>query len=241
MTQKEKLYKELILITNKINRLKNKKLLDESDEYFSSDKFAYEARSKKIEEWKDDIRWQKKAYESVLKKVKVEQYFSTEGGKKVKNVLGAKRNALFNERKAVVIELNKKLSSFIKSWLGNDWGIGVADKYNVEIGLIKEVVDGYTHFLFEHRCTLTYGNDWDGQRKLFNLNYYGSIENLELLGDDDKCSTFIFGLGKFVSDKQKLTELRSMLWNYVDKLKKFDNQIWDLGRKIENPLEEKAQ
>lgn len=237
MTQKEKLYKELTLITNKLHRLTGKPLMNESDEYFSSAAFSYLARSKKIEELKSDIQWMEDAYNFKMKKLKIEEYYNTEEGKKHKIKLENKCNTLYEKRRENVIETNGSLSLFIKSWLGSEWGIGNANKYSVEIGLVKRIVDGYTYFHFGCSFTLSYGNMLEGKKK-FDLNY-GSMGEFELFGEDNTRQQFLLGLGNFVSNKEKLTELRSILWKYVDKLTNIDRQIWNIEWELEDPFENK--
>lgn len=239
MTQKETLYKEYIILHNKVNRLKDKEMVDESEDYFNSDNFKYDAKRQKVKDLTDSIKWEQDAYDREVYKLRVERYYNTEEGKARKEANEKALSRLYESRKENVIEFGKKLNDYIKVWLGEDWGCGIADRRNVNIGLVKETVDGYTQFFSGMSFRLSYDYSWKGkQNKTFEMNYE-SNGGFELLDEDhNNRKEFLLGMGNFVANVYKLKNLQAMLYNYADVLKEYDKSIRNLQDNIEHPIDE---
>ena len=99
MTSKEKLYKEWIMIHNKVCELTGNKPIAECTETFlSSQTFRNDAKSRSKDSWMESIQYQKYLYEEAVRKAKIEKYFSTDEGKKLKESVEKRKKEIFNAR-----------------------------------------------------------------------------------------------------------------------------------------------
>ena len=156
MTQKEKLYKEYVIAKNKLNVLRGEKLIggDNIEEYFNSNTFAYYAKSYTKDEINRMIHNVEIAYEDEVEKLRVENYFNTEEGKAEKENLTKQIEEGINERCELIISTTKRIDSFIKEWLGNDWGCGLVGNSSIQIGMVENVAENKANHFYLRRSML---------------------------------------------------------------------------------------
>lgn len=242
MTQKEKLYKEYVIAKNKLNALYGKKLIggDNIEEYFNSNTFAYDANSYTIGKLNRMIHNAKIDYEEEVEKLRVENYFSTEEGKEEKEKLTKQIEDGLNERRELILSTTKRIDSFIKEWLGNDWGCGLVGNSGIEIGMVEYVAENKAnHFYFGHTFTLYY-NDYF-QKDRFEMNYgcMGSFGLLNGSKESDLRCQYLLGMGKFSTDKERLTELKNILVTFCKNEYEYSQTLDALRHNLKHPFDKK--
>jgi hypothetical protein len=242
MTQKEKLYKEYVIAKNKLNALYGKKLIggDNIEEYFNSYDFSNRASHHTKDEIRNMIDYAKRCYESEVEKLRVENYFSTEEGKEEKEKLTKQIEDGLNERRELILSTTKRIDSFIKEWLGNDWGCGLVGNSGIEIGMVEYVAENKAnHFYFGHTFTLYY-NDYF-QKDRFEMNYgcMGSFGLLNGSKESDLRCQYLLGMGKFSTDKEKLTELKNILVSFCKKEYEYSQTLDALRHNLKHPFDKK--
>ena len=243
MTQKEKLYEEYVIAKNKLNALRGEKLIggDNIEEFFNSNAFAYYAKSYKKDDINRMIHNVEIAYEDEVEKLRVENYFNTEEGKAEKENLTKQIENGINERHELIVSATKRIDSFIKEWLGDDWGCGLVGNSSIQIGMVENIAENKAnHFYFGHTFTLYY-NDYFIKKGRFDMNY-GSMGSFSLLDEskesDLRCK-YLLGMGKFSSDKEKLTELKNILKDFCAKEYKLSQLLDVLRYNLSNPFNKK--
>jgi hypothetical protein len=235
MTIKEKLYKEFVIIKNKLNALRGEELIggDNIEEYFNSNIFAYYAKSYTKDDIKRMIHNAEIAYEEEVEKLRVENYFNTEEGKAEKERLTKEYEALQNERAEMFENANKKLDIFIKDFLGKEWGVRYGT-YSTEIGIVKDDNNGFVNFVFGHSFTI-YHDTVFGER--FEMNY-GTLGSFELLNDDVLRPKYLMGMATFANDKDRLSKLRSYLKSVEEDIKELEKRMDKVSNKLKHPFDE---
>lgn len=232
---KEKLYREYVEKQNKVNALNGSELIT----FNSEASFSLNASHYKKSEIIDLIRYAEAAYEEELERIRVENYFNTEEGKVEKDALNQQIDNVVNKKKDLFFNTTKEVDSFIKSWLGQEWGCGFVGATNVEIGLIDSVNQhGANNFHFGHTFTVYYGNSVFNTDR-FDMNY-GSMGSFNLLGDNGnlRCK-FLVGMGLFVSDKNKLNELKSIVDEFCKTFDSYNKELFNLQNKLAHPFDTK--
>ena len=238
MTIKEKLYKEFVIIKNKVNVLEGEPLIggDDIEEYFKSEDFSYRALKHTKAEIKRMIESSTYNYERLVKKLRIEEYFNTEEGKVAKEKALSEINAITLEKDNLRQSINTDIDTFIKEWLGKEWGCGIVGSCSLTIGIVKEQSDdGINFFHFGHTFTIYYNDVFDKDR--FELNY-GAMGAFSLLGEEDKLRCeFLLGIAKFTNEKDKLIEFKTKFDNYCSKINEYNDRLVKIREYINNPFE----
>lgn len=233
MTIKEKLYKEYVITKNKLNALKGENLIggDNIDEFFESTNFKDNASSYTKDDLKRMIYNVEVSYNIALEEKRVENYFNTEEGKAEKERLTKEYEVLQNERTEMFKNANKKLDIFIKDFLGKEWGVRY-DKYSTEIGIVKDVNDGFVNFVFGHSFTVYHDTMFD---KRFEMNY-GCLGPFDLLNDEVLRPKYLMGIATFANDKDRLVRLRLYLKSVGEDIKGVEERMDKVSNKLNHPL-----
>lgn len=235
MTIKEKLYMEYVITKNKLNALRGEKLIggDNIEEYFNSYDFSNRASHHTKDEIRNMIDYAKRCYESEVEKMRIENYFNTEEGKAEKERLTKEYEALQNERIEMFRNANKELGIFIKDFLGKEWGVRYGT-YSTEIGIVKDVNDGFVNFVFGHSFTIYHDTMFD---KRFEMNY-GCLGSFELLNDEVLRPKYLMGMATFANDKDRLLRLRSYLKSVGEDIKGVEERMDKVSNKLNHPLDD---
>lgn len=233
MTIKEKLYKEYVITKNKLNALKGENLIggDNIDEFFESTNFKDNASSYTKVDLKRMIYNVEVSYNIALEEKRVENYFNTEEGKAEKERLTKEYEALQNERIEMFKNANKELDIFIKDFLGKEWGVRYGT-YSTEIGIVKDVNDGFVNFVFGHSFTIYHDTMFD---KRFEMNY-GCLGPFELLNDEVLRPKYLMGIATFANDKDRLVRLRLYLKSVGEDIKGVEERMDKVSDKLNHPL-----
>lgn len=233
MTQKEKLYREFVIAKNKLNALKGETLIggDNIEEYFNSYDFSNRASHHTKEEIKNMIDYAERCYESEVEKLRVENYFNTEEGKAEKERLTKEYDALLKERTEIFKRANSELDTFIKDFLGDEWGVNYG-RYSVEIGIVKDVNDNFKNFVFGHTFTVSYGDIFG---ESFKMNY-GCLGSFDLLNDKNLRPSYLMGMAKFANDKDRLAKLHLYLKSIDEDIDSVEGRIDKVSDKLNHPI-----
>lgn len=227
MIKKEDLYKEYVLVKNELNTLLGKPLFvsGDLDEYFSSRKF----RDALILNTKESISYM---LECAKEDLETEKYYKTDEGKKEKEELSNKITLAIISRRDFILDCRKKVDDFIKSWLGNNWGVGSFGNYSMDIGLVEKVEDGENRLYFGYGFSVTYGNDIS----MLSMNY-GTTGSFRVFSESDLHDVYLLGMAKFTNDKDKLKELYEI--NKIKELSNINTYIDDLNYNLKYPLKKR--
>ena len=243
MTSKEKLYKEWIMIHNKVCELTGNKPIAECTETFlSSQTFRNDAKSRSKDSWMESIQYQKYLYEEAVRKAKIENFFSTDEGKKLKESVEKRKKEIFNARMSYMQEAEKEIEGEIKSWLGSKWGVILYDN-NMEVGIIKEYRHDDKRPVFHFGLTFSILFDTKNRRgELSDIDdidirmNYPTIGSFNLFETDGLCNQYLRGMGSFASDTERLGRLKKRLFNYVATMNEFFNERCALEDKLTSPF-----
>ena len=231
--KKEVLYREMLELENKVCELKNGYVSDYGEDYFQSYAFQRDVKRVSKKKLERDIQQLKLEYEREVLRLRVENYFNTEEGKSEKENL---TNELLKVREGCekwCIRQWEKVDAFIKEWLGEEWGVDRLDNGYMHIGLVKERAVTYNNLHFGRDFSVRFANTWKIDDKL-EMNYpcIGSFN----LFEEVSMVTYLKGMGKFASDKEKLGELRNMLMDFALSLGEYTKEMERLKGKLENPF-----
>lgn len=235
MTIKEKLYMEYVITKNKLNALRGEKLIggDNIEEYFNSYDFSNRASHHTKDEIRNMIDYAKRCYESEVEKMRVENYFDTEEGKAEKERLTKEYEALQNTRAEMFKNANKELDIFIKDFLGKEWGVRYGT-YSTEIGIVKDVNDGFVNFVFGHSFTIYHDTMFE---KRFEMNY-GCLGSFELLNDEVLRPKYLMGMATFANDKDRLLRLRLYLKSVGEDIKEVEKRMDKVSNRLKHPFDD---
>ena len=235
MTIKEKLYMEYVIAKNKLNALKGENLIggDNIDEFFESTNFKDNASSYTKDDLKRMIYNVEVSYNIALEEKRVQDYFSTEEGKAEKERLTKEYEVLQNERTEMFKNANKKLDIFIKDFLGKEWGVRYGT-YSTEIGIVKDVNDGFVNFVFGHSFTIYHDAMFE---KRFAMNY-GCLGSFELLNDEVLRPKYLMGMATFANDKDRLLRLRLYLKSVEEDIKGVEERMDKVSNRLKHPFDD---
>lgn len=240
MTIKEKLYKEYVIVTNKVNTLKGKELMDDSEEFFASNNFRYIASSYTKDDLRRMIHNAEIAYNEEVKKSRIQSYYDTDEGKERKKNLETRILEYKESRKKFMKDSNTKINKFIKEWLGDAWGCNLGNGYCMEIGMVEEDREDYNKFIFGHSFNLYYG-EYNFCKTLRNKDKfemsYPTMGSFNVFENNTRIDLLI-GMAEFVKNTDKLNYLKCRLSDYVNVLEGLNDEIDNMLDELEDPLNE---
>ena len=235
MSIKEKLYMEYVIAENKLNALIGEDLIggDNIEGYFNSDEFSNRASHHTKNQIRNMIDYAKRCYEFELEKKRTEEYFDTEEGKAEKERLTKEYEALQNTRAEMFKNANKELDIFIKDFRGKEWGVRYGT-YSTEIGIVKDVNDGFVNFVFGHSFTIYHDAMFE---KRFAMNY-GCLGSFELLNDEVLRPKYLMGMATFANDKDRLLRLRLYLKSVEEDIKGVEERMDKVSNRLKHPFDD---
>ncbi len=230
---KEKIYRKYVVAQNKLNALKGEEPLLETE---NADWYFLKTHTK--DDLNNMLYRAEAAYDELVEKMRVENYYNTEEGALEKENLIKRIDELKSERRTLVKTVTQNVDTFIKEWLGDDWGCSNIGTSSTEIGLVEKKGE-YNSFYFGHNFTIYY-NDWFRTNR-FEMNY-GCMGCFDISGNDEagnlRCK-YLLGMGTFASDKQRLSVLHGYLKDFVDKFNKIDREMDVLTHNLNHPFDKR--
>lgn len=216
MTRKEKLYQRLQELTNELAEL------GENYNLFP----AYELRRRKAWLLENDIERLERRRDELKRQRDAEAYFATEKGAEYK----ARCEAKIGQYKKELVELNEAhieyLNGWVKKTIGEDWGVQ------------RQWIDSYFEI-----CRYKGGKEIFGSEiEVYTPDYIhksrfdfsvGTMGSAPIM--DGQRREFYLGVGRFLSDKNALEELRKQhdLFNGLKKIALDHREAWE--KKLSDP------
>lgn len=216
MTHKEKLYKRLQELTNELVELGENYNLFPSYELPRRKAWLLENDIKRLERRRDELKRQRDA----------EAYFATEKGAEYKERCESKIGQYEKE----LAELNEAhieyLNGWVKKTIGEDWGVRrewIDDiticRYEGDKEIFGSEIQVYTSYSFSHESRFD-----------FSVGTMGIAPIME-----GQRREFYLGVGRFLSDKNALEELRKQhdMFNGLKKIALDNREAWE--KKLSDP------
>lgn len=250
MTQKEKLYKEFLVLykeyltlCNEIGKstvsygigrpFDNKAEMD-VDEYAETCEFVENASKMKVAGLKSNIEHVQESIDRLRKEVAVKRWAETEEGKAYMKVREEKIEALRQERIALHNENREETRKFVKYFLGEEFDLGTFCDSGMTIGLVKEYEDGKPKMYFGHTFDVYFDREFSEDKELrWELNY-GTMGSFEI-GKDANRGKYLVALAKFAVGGKEIELLKEQLHSYSAKSMEIQHQIWKLEGEMKNP------
>ena len=237
MTRKETLYLELLKKQNELSTLKGEPVSVElTDDYISSWTFTRNANQYKIEELKKKIENTESYIRSYQEKKKVEKFFATPAGIRLKANNTRLIDELVEKRKQLHLRGIENITEIIKTVCGERWGV---TQFNcgyigsMTIGVLdpndngKTVFGKYFNIRFEAK-------DINGDEvQNFEMSY-GSCGSFDPLADDDDVE-FIIGMGKFMTNAHVINKLKMYCLELCHEAEELSHEIDKLRHELEHP------
>ena len=238
-TQKEKLLAEKYRLQNELLILRGQEPKDLDAIFADRYYFRREAEDARVYGLNDDIQRLHKAIQQQKveneRNAKTAAYYETEEGKARKAQLQERKEAIgqqFESTKAVALEMMK---TWIKDFLGAHWTVRYMSKNSITF----QVWDAdKADYVFGSSIEVSAErNSWlhDGRDRFeTNIGAMGSFELLDC--DTNTRARYYMDLGKFLTDKERLTGLKNMMFLFEDRLDALCDEARTISQEIENPL-----
>ena len=216
---------------------KSNELLALQGQTCNASHYAPFAGERTINEWEQSIKNVEASIERTRiekeQKAAVDAYFATEEGK-------ARKEALLKEQEATLsamTELTENREAFFKEWikeyLGSHWTLRDFCDSRIEFAMVDPKNE--EKFVFAQFIEINYGPNWWGKGERFetNVGTTGAFSILE--SEQGDRARYYIDLGKFLSDKKRLEELKAALFAYNSRLKELRQIYLNIEKELANP------
>lgn len=233
-TRKEALLAQKIELQNQLADLRGQEHIE-----LEAWQFRREAKDAREYGLKDDIERLGKAIEAQKaendRKAKTEAYYATAEGQARKAELEARKEQLdleFSSLNTVVLDM---LKTWIKDFLGDHWTVRRLNKGRVDFQVWDQEKKEYV-FGSEIEIWAEKHSYWNDDRERFETNV-GAMGSFSLLDQEPSTrARFYLDLGKFLADKERLSNLKNMMFLYEDRLNEIAKGINETEAEYVNPL-----
>lgn len=241
MTQKELLLKKRYELQNELKALRGEETIN-LEEMIGSWRFNQQAKEERVYSLQMDVQRLTKEIETQKakneRKARNDGYYSTERGKAMKEYLEKLRET---ETGRIAMYQSESLNNFkqwIKEFLGEHWSVSHFDTGRVDFRIRKA---DNSDFVFGSEIEVRYEKEsWlnDGKERFeTNIGAMGSFGILDQ--DPESRCRFYMDLGKFLSNKEKLQELKELMKSYETTLVALRDHIRMIDHQLENPIIDK--
>lgn len=233
-TRKEALLAQKIELQNQLADLRGQEHRE-----LEAWQFRREAKDARELSLKDDIERLGKAIESQKaendRKAQTEAYYATEEGQAHKAELEARKEQLsleYDTLNSVVLDM---LKTWIKNFLGEHWTVRRLYKGQVEFQVWDQEKNDYV-FGSSIEVWAEKHYYWNENKERFETNV-GTMGSFSLLDQEPSTrARFYLDLGKFLADKERLSNLKNMMFLYEDRLNEIAKGINETEAEYVNPL-----
>lgn len=234
MTQKEKLYEQVLIASNEYKQLSGKSEMIVDIEAIKRDgSFSAYAQMRSLVELKETLE-DMQAKVKVAKATKAaEEYFATPEGAARKqeledNLAMEKDSLLFSRQK-----YREDMKGLILPYLGKDWKVDCSEASNIHIYL-TDPVDGKE--IFGHSFDLYLYDVIKKDDKLI-YNIYASIGSRTFdVTHDNKYLSLFKTFGDIISNKQLMDDVLSIMLQAKGAKESIQEKIFEIKRQLQNPL-----
>lgn len=232
MTQKEKLYEQLLIATNERNALIGLNPIDIEAEKITR-KFSINASVFTIAELKSKIEAMRKAIEKAKTDKVREEYWATPEGAMRKAELENEEAILKGDLLYWGDKYKTDAGKLLRDNLPECWKVKCDDLTYIKIYLTDE--NGLE--IFGHNFEIRHSDDYDFNTK--TSNYYissniGTMGSFDILNDAYRVNLYAT-YGAILSNKVLITRLLKMTNEWVRIKRALRDKIREINRQIENP------
>ena len=233
-TRKEALLAQKIELQNQLADLRGQEHRE-----LETWEFRREAKDAREYGLKDDIERLKKAIDQQKveneRKAQTEAYYATEEGQARKAELLARKEQLEAEFRSLDTVLLSMLKTWIKDFLGDHWTVRRLNKGSVDFQIWDQEKQDYV-FGSNIEVYADKHYYWSDDKERFETNI-GAMGSFKLLDTDASTrARFYMDLGKFLSDKERLNNLKAMMFLYEDKIEELRQALEETAGQLRNPL-----
>lgn len=242
MTRKETLLLEHYRLVNELNTLRgDTENITDLYSLVNHWKFRDEAKSSTIYHLQTSNESLQKSIIRVKKEIEqkaaTDAYFATEEGQLRKAALQKGKEDLLQVMTEYINQSEVSFNSWIKDFLGGYWKLYYLSDSRIEFAVVNPRDE--TKEVFGQSIEIYFEKHYWGEKERFDTNI-GTTGGFDLLASDQgDRARFYIDLGKFLSDKPRLEELRTMLFDYNDSLNEMREKLDKIESELENPLPEK--
>lgn len=237
-TKKEALLVKTYELANELNALEGKEPRYNVEALVGSWRFQKEVKEARVDDLKRSVENYTRLIEKQKveneKKAKIEAYYDTPEGAEHEARLKTRLDVIYNAFEAYKGAAETMFKEWIKVFLGNHWTAKRVCPGCVTFG----IWDAYKNeFVFGSEIEVSYDKyDYWKKGEKFETNV-GSMGTFDLC--DTKVGTrarFYIDLGRFLMDKEKLAELKTMCFAYTDKIEELRTEAKAVRDELDNPL-----
>ena len=233
-TRKEALLAQKIELQNQLAALKG-----QEPRVLETWEFRREAKDAREHGLKDDIERLTKAIDQQIiendRKAQTEAYYATEEGQARKAELETRKDQLHLEFQTINTVVLDMLKSWIKDFLGDHWTVRRLNKGRVDFQIWDQEKD---EFVFGSEIEIWADKHyyWNDDKERFETNI-GAMGSFSLMDQDPSTrARFYMDLGKFLSDRERLNNLKNMMFLYEDRLEEIREATDKTSKELSNPL-----
>ena len=233
-TRKEALLAQKIELQNRLADLRGQEHRE-----LEAWEFRREAKDARELSLKDDIERLTKAIDQQIiendRKAQTEAYYATEEGQARKAELLARMEQLsleFSSLNTVVLDM---LKTWIKNFLGDHWTVRRLNRGRVDFQVWDQEKEDFV-FGSEIEIWAEKHSYWYDDRERFETNV-GAMGSFSLLDQEPSTrARFYLDLGKFLADKERMSNLKNMMFLYEDRLEEIREATDKTSKELSNPL-----
>lgn len=171
-------------------------------------------------------------------KAKIEAYYATEEGAKLKAELEEAIEDKRRQYENLITRTEVNLRSRLEDKCGKNWTLKLSHGVNraaIETGLKNDDEDRkYSTFKFGHSFNIYVDRRWEGDEYKLEVNY-GTLGTFTPETDTARVE-YLLGLGQIVADKEFLEIIKNTIIEMIAKCNELGNATGDYERKLKNPF-----
>lgn len=233
-TRKEALLARKIELQNRLAALKGQEPRE-----LETWEFRREAKEATVLGLNQDIERLTKAIDQQIiendRNAQTEAYYATAEGQAKKQELESRKEQLSLEYSSLNTVVMNMLKTWIKDFLGDHWTVRRLYKNSVDFQIYDAEKKDYV-FGSEIEVYADKHYYWGDNKERFETNI-GAMGSFSLLDQEPSTrARFYMDLGKFLNDKERLSNLKNMMFLYVDRLEEISKAEKENSEAIKNPL-----
>ena len=231
-TRKEKLLAQIYELENQLRALRGEEPKEPTNSFYREADNAYEHDLKNRLARLPKIIEEQKAEND--RKAKTEAYYATEEGAARKARLLEQKDLICRQYDATKACSEDMMKTWIKDFLGAHWTVRRMSKGRISFGIWDA---DKAQFVFGSEIEVDVErNRWHDGDEEFSTNV-GAMGSFDIMDTDPVSrARFYMDLGKFLSDKERLTNLKNFMYLYEDQLTAIADKAQALNAELINPL-----
>lgn len=231
-TRKEKLLAQIYELENQLRALRGEEPKEPTNSFYREADSAYEYQLKDRLARLPQIIEEQKAEND--RKEKTEAYYATEEGAAHRARLMEQKDLICRQYDATKACSEEMMKTWIKDFLGAHWTVRRISKGRICFAIWDAEK---AQFVFGSEIEVDAArNRWGDDKEEFETNV-GAMGSFNLMDTAPATrARFYMDLGKFLADKERLTNLKNFMYLYEDQLTAIADKAQALNDELINPL-----